>query len=233
MPASSNPSSAISFIRPGSRLEKVFLTPRIGSGEGFFRQKQNFISSRRVHVWLRLGTALSVAAALPATAAAAPMTLQLTPADMLAQTHSHAIIVSVTGTFRQLWGRLNYDLAAKTCSVDVTFAVTSLHLPNALLRAETMSVGFLDPAKYPTEHYTATCQGGRLVGALTMHGQTHPFSMSIAKTVSGGEVTALHLAGVLDRYDWGLKGLSLTVGKTIRVTNDISLNGEPPAPPPP
>jgi hypothetical protein len=38
------------------------------------------------------------------------------------------------------------------------------------------------------------------------------------------------LEGVLNRYEWGLAGLSLTVGKMIRVTNDISLNGEAPEP---
>jgi len=80
---------------------------------------------------------------------AAQMSLQLTPGDMLAQTHSHAIIMNVTGTYRQLHGTLNYNLAAKTCNVDVTFEVNSLELPNALIRSQTMIQGFLDPAEYP------------------------------------------------------------------------------------
>lgn len=42
---------------------------------------------------------------LPLGAAAAPMTLNLTAGNMLAQTHSHAIIMNTTGTFRQLSGR--------------------------------------------------------------------------------------------------------------------------------
>jgi polyisoprenoid-binding protein YceI len=167
--------------------------------------------------------------ALPA--AAAPMTLTLTPADMLAQTHSHAIIMTVTGTFRQLSGKLNFDPATKSCDVDVTFVVESLALPNALIRSQTMSSGFLDPAEYPTQHYVGTCQGDRLVGNLTMRGQTHPFDMDITSEQTGGQVTGLHLEGQLNRYDWGLNGLSMTVGKVIRVTNDISLNGQPPVPP--
>ena len=168
---------------------------------------------------------------LPLSAAAAPMTLTLSAANMLAQTHSHAIIMSVTGTFRELSGTLNFDPAANTCNVDVTFVVESLALPNALIRSQTMSEGFLDPAQYPTQHYVGTCQGDRLVGDLTMRGQTHPFAMAITREMTGGQLTGLHLEGALNRYEWGLSGLGLTVGKMIRVTNDISLNGQPPVPP--
>jgi polyisoprenoid-binding protein YceI len=180
-------------------------------------------------------TRLFAAAALPLlfaqAAAAAPMSLQLTAADMLAQTHSHALVMTVTGTYRQLAGRLTYDLAAKTCAVDVTFDVKSLALPNAIIRSQTMSQGFLDPAEYPTTHFAGTCQGGNLVGNLTLRGQTHPFTMAVTYETANGQVTGLHTEGALNRYDWGLTGLTMTVGKTIRVTNDISLNGQPPTPP--
>jgi polyisoprenoid-binding protein YceI len=166
---------------------------------------------------------------MAAPAIAAPMQLQLTPGDMLAQTHSHAIIISVTGTYRQLSGTLDYDLAAKTCSVDVTFEVNSLQLPNALIRSQTMSQGFLDPAQYPETRFTGTCQGNNLVGNLTLRGQTHPFTMAITYETAGGKITGMHTEGTLNRYDWGLTGLTMTVGKMIRVTNDISLDGQPPA----
>ncbi len=163
-----------------------------------------------------------------APAAAAPMTLPLSAADMLAQTHSHAVILNITATFRQLTGVFRYDLAAKTCSVDATFMVHSLSFPNALIRAQTMSTGFLDPAQYPTQRYVGTCQGNTLVGQLTMRGQTHPFNMAVTYQMTNGEVTGVHTEGVLNRYQWGLNGLSFTVGKMIRVTNDISLDGQPP-----
>jgi len=165
---------------------------------------------------------------LPAAAAAAPMVLQLTAGNMLAQTHSHAMILSITGTFRQLSGELDFDSVAKTCHVDATFVVESLELPNALIRSQTLSPGFLDPQHYPTQHYVGDCQGGMLVGMLTMHGQTHPFDMAVTYETTGGAVTGMHTEGTLNRHDWGLNGMSLTVGKMIRVTNDISLNGQPP-----
>ena len=46
---------------------------------------------------------------------------------------------------------------------------------------------------------------------------------------SNGQITGVDTAGVLDRYQWGLDGMGFTVGKMIRVTNDIALDGQPPA----
>ena len=136
------------------------------------------------------------------------MTLTLNAGNMLAQTHSHAIVLTVTGTFRQLSGTLNFDPAAKTCNVDVTFVVESLELPNALIRSQTMSADFSgNPAQYPTQHYVGTCQGDQMVGDLTMRGQTHPFNMAITREMTGGKLTGLHIEGRLNRYDWGLTGL--------------------------
>jgi len=181
---------------------------------------------------LLLGSAALVPLLLAHPAAAAPETLPLTAADMLAQTHSSALIMSVTGTFRQLSGTLNFDPDnPATCSVDVTFQVESLALPNQLIRSQTMSCGFLDPAQYPTQHYVGKCQGNTLVGQLTMRGQTHPFNMQITNVTKDGKLADIHTEGTLNRYDWGLSGLTMTVGKMIRVTNDISVNGQPPAPP--
>jgi polyisoprenoid-binding protein YceI len=173
------------------------------------------------------------ALAVPQAALAAPMTLPLTAGNMLAQTHSHAIIINITGTYRELAGTLNYDLAAKTCDINVTFQVKSLSSPNALIRSQTMSKDFLDPDDYPTTSFTDTCQdnGTNLVGNLTLHGETHPFTMAITYIKTGDAITAIHTEGTLNRYDWGLNGLTMTVGKNIRVTDDISLNGQPPVPP--
>ncbi len=162
---------------------------------------------------------------LPLTCAAAPVTLTLSPKNMLAQTHSRAMFVAVTGTFRQLAGTLTFDSAAGTCHVDVTFQVESLQLPNALIRSQTMSAGFLDPANYPQQHYVGDCQGNMLNGNLTMRGQTHPFDMVVTEGFTGAALTSLHLQGTLNRYDWGISGLSMTVGKMITVTNDIDLSG--------
>jgi polyisoprenoid-binding protein YceI len=173
-----------------------------------------------------LGAGALMLVALPAWAA--PLTLQLTAGNTLAQSHSHAVFVSVTGTFQELTGQLDFDPVAGTCHIDVTLVVESMRLPNALVRSQTMSPDFLDPAKYPTQHYVGDCRGGTLVGELTMRGQTHPFDMAITEKRAGGQLTGLHLEGALNRYDWGLVGHGMIIGKMIQVTNDISLNGQPP-----
>jgi polyisoprenoid-binding protein YceI len=177
------------------------------------------------------GAAAFGALIMAGSARAAPMVLSLTPGNMLAQTHSHAIILSITGTYQQLSGTLNFDTQAKTCSIDVTFVVRSLTSPNALIRSQTMSKGFLDPDDYPNTSFTGTCQGSDLVGNLTLRGQTHPFTMAVTYETNNGQLTGIHTEGTLNRYDWGVNGMSMTVSKMIRVTNDISLNGQPPVAP--
>jgi polyisoprenoid-binding protein YceI len=176
----------------------------------------------------RLGATALGAVVVANGAAAAPMVLSLTPGNMLAQTHSHAMILTITGTYRQLSGTLNFDPDEKTCNINVTFVVRSLTSPNALIRSQTMSKGFLDPDDYPNTSFTGTCQGGNLVGNLTLRGQTHPFTMALTYETSNGQLTGIHTEGTLNRYDWGVNGMSMTVSKMIRVTNDISLTGQPP-----
>ncbi len=164
-------------------------------------------------------------------AQAAPETLQLTPGNMLAQTHSGAILFTVTGTYRQLAGTLMFDPVAKTCSVDVTFQTRSLALPNAIIRGQVMAKDFLDPDKYPTSRYVGTCTKGGTVmaGKLTNHGQTHRFDMAVIYRMVDGKLADIDTAGSFNRYHWGLTGQSMTVSKMIRVTNKISLDGKPPA----
>lgn len=180
------------------------------------------------------GACLAAACAVLLTTRPAPAAqehLRLTAGNMLAQTHSQAVILDITGTYRKLSGRLDFDLAAKTCTIDVTFDVGSLSLP-LIARGQVMSKGFLDPAQYPTTHYRGTCTDGgtRLDGRLTMRGETHPFAMKLSYVHAGGHVVQIDAAGSLDRYDWGLNGLKMLVGRTITVTNAISLTGRPPHP---
>jgi polyisoprenoid-binding protein YceI len=163
----------------------------------------------------------------PAAPAAAE-TLVLSPLNMLAETHSHAFVMSFTSTYKQLSGSLRFDPQAKTCAIDVRFVVRSLTAPNAMLRSQTMSKKFLDPDDFPETRYVGMCQGDRLVGSLTLRGQTHPFDMTLTYFGGAGVPVAIHGEGILNRYDWGVGGLSGIVSKNIRITNDISLDGAPP-----
>lgn len=176
----------------------------------------------------RLGLCALACLATCLSAQAAPQSLVLSPRDMLAETHSRALMLSFTGTYRQLSGVLDFDPQAGTCHIDVRFVVRSLTAPNALMRARAMSRTFLDPADFPETRYVGTCEGSRLVGSLTLRGQTHPFDMALTYFGTPGRPVAVHAEGVLNRYDWGLDGLRMSIGKTIRITNDIALDGRPP-----
>ncbi|CAG4929339.1 unnamed protein product [Acidocella sp. C78] len=179
-------------------------------------------------------SALTLAAVplLGGNARAGEEQLRLTPGNMLAQTHSTALLFTITGTYRQLSGTLVFDPAANTCRIDVTFATASLALPNALVRAQVMSRGFLDPDQYPQTRFIGRCKAGgtRIDGRLTMHGQTHRFSMALTKRFSGGKLVGFHSIGRLDREHWGIDGLDMLVGRTITVIDDISLDGRRPHP---
>lgn len=166
------------------------------------------------------------------TARAGNEVLQLTPGNMLSQTHSSAVLFTITGTYRKLSGTLNFDPVAKTCSIDVTFMTKSLALPNAIVRSQVMSKGFLDPDQYPKTSFVGKCanKGTELDGSLTLHGETHPFDMKLTEVMKGGKLVGFDSVGKLNRYHWGLNGLKMVVGKTITVTNAISLNGQPPKP---
>jgi polyisoprenoid-binding protein YceI len=99
-----------------------------------------------------------------------------------------------------------------------------------MIRSQTMASDMLDPQDYPTQHFVGDCQGNQLTGQLTMRGQTHPTVAAITYETTNGVVTAIHTEGTINRLDWGMTGSQMTVNKIIRVTNDISLTGQPPTP---
>jgi polyisoprenoid-binding protein YceI len=176
-------------------------------------------------------TLLAPALLAPSMASAAPMALTLTAGNTLSQTHSSAVMFTITGTFKDLNGTLTFDPVTKACNVELNLVVKSMELPNAIVRAQVMSSSFLDPDTYPGMKYVGTCQGDQLVGNLTMHGQTHPFNLALTYVMKDGQLTGFDSVGTLNRYDWGLNGLQMMVGKMIKVNNDISLTGAPPVPP--
>jgi polyisoprenoid-binding protein YceI len=178
---------------------------------------------------LLAGLTFGISAIIPPAFAAEEM-LQLTPGNMLAQTHSHAIMFNIAGTFRKLSGTLTFDPVTHACAIDAVFIVRSLTAPTMMVRAQVMSKDFLDPAQYPTMRFQGACRanGTLLAGTLTMHGQTHPFAMNMTDVMKNGQLTGFNATGTLNRYAWGLNGLKMLVGPTITVTNKVSLDGKPP-----
>ena len=70
----------------------------------------------------------------------------------------------------------------------------------------------MDVAQFPELAFHGACQGERVIGDLTMHGQTHPVTLDYTR--SAGTIVA---TGRLRRADWGITGSPLTGGSTIRI----------------
>jgi polyisoprenoid-binding protein YceI len=68
----------------------------------------------------------------------------------------------------------------------------------------------MNAARFPALAFHGTCQGGAVVGDLTMHGETHPVSLDYTR--SAGTIIA---TGRLRRAEWGITGSPLTGGGSV------------------
>jgi polyisoprenoid-binding protein YceI len=88
------------------------------------------------------------------------------------------------GKFDKTTGTVMYDAAAKTGSVDIEVATTSIDFGLADMHEEAVKPDWLDVEKYPTMTYTGKLRfdGGRPVavdGQLTLRGVTKPLVLTI------------------------------------------------------
>jgi polyisoprenoid-binding protein YceI len=88
------------------------------------------------------------------------------------------------GKFDKTTGTVMYDAAAKTGSVDIEVATSSIDFGLADMHEEAVKADWLDVEKYPTMTYTGTLRfdGDRPVaidGKLTLRGVTKPLVLKI------------------------------------------------------
>ncbi|MBP2280587.1 polyisoprenoid-binding protein YceI [Psychrobacter sp. PL19] len=140
-----------------------------------------------------------------------------------------------TGGFYNITGQLQYDPKAKTGNVSLVIPINSLNTGNKEFDITLKSSDFFDMEQFPlanfesTQWYFATDQASpkvaRVDGKLTLHGETHPitltatkfncyFSPILRKSVCGGDFTT-----VIDRTKWGLSKYSL-----LGITKYLTLN---------
>jgi len=158
------------------------------------------------------------AAALSASAFAAPVTYKLDPNHTYPSFEAdHMGGLSVwRGKFNSTSGSVVYDKDAKAGSIDVSVDMTSIDFGNAKLDEHAKSAELFDAAKYPTAKYSGkfTKWNGatptEAQGTLTMHGVTKPVTLMIdsfqckpnpmtKKEVCGADATAN-----LNRADFGV-----------------------------
>ena len=169
-----------------------------------------------------LRTALSAAAAavmFAGTAAvAAPVTYELDPSHTYPSFEAdHFGGLSVwRGKFDTTSGKVVYDKAAKSGTIEVTIDVGSVDFGMAKMNEHAKSAEILDAAKYPTATYTGKFtkfQGDaptEAQGTLTLHGVTKPVTLAINSfkcmnhPMKKVEVCGADASATINRADFGV-----------------------------
>ena len=157
-------------------------------------------------------------AALPLTAYAKPQTFPITPATTkLAMTVYAVGIFPLPGDYPSFSGTLELDPEKPGfCRVSITVNQASLEMsdPDRVRTALTM----LDAKTFPTMHFEGECQGKTTVGSLTLHGVTHPLSLTMTR--DGATIVG---EGRIQRRDYAIDGLPHLLGQLIKIRFSTTL----------
>ena len=85
------------------------------------------------------------------------------------------------------------------CQVMLEIEPGSLTMSNETLREQVTGPDIMDVARFPQLAFQGGCEGNTVVGDLTLHGQTHPFTLELER--SAGSMVA---TGQLRRAEWGI-----------------------------
>ncbi|BAK82858.1 YceI family protein [Komagataeibacter medellinensis] len=180
---------------------------------------------------LRLVGLVLPVALLATTARAETRHLDLTPENTAVLLHTDSVVGSMDGQFGKVSGTLDYDLANQTCHVDLTMDATTVHMGTVLERKAAKSGGMLDSEHYPTAHYVGDCSPrvvkgqvrSRMVGRMTLRGQTHPLTLSTQMVFNANTLSVLDSTGTFDGRQWGLSTMLHTVKPQMRTETRITL----------
>lgn len=166
----------------------------------------------------RIVLASMAAALVGASAYAAPVTYILDPNHTFPSFEAdHMGGLSVwRGKFDSSSGKVVYDKAAKSGTIDVTVNMSSINFGVPKLDEHAKSAEIFDVAKYPTATYTGkfTKFNGssptEAEGTLTMHGVTKPVTLIIdsflckPNPMSKKEVCGADASATFNRADFGV-----------------------------
>ena len=160
----------------------------------------------------------SMAALVGASACAAPVTYILDPSHTYPSFEAdHMGGLSVwRGKFTATSGKVVYDKAAKSGSLDVTVDVSSVDFGMPKLNEHAKSAEIFDVAKYPTATFSGKFtkfngdSPAEAQGMLTMHGVTKPLTLTInsflckPNPMNKKEVCGADAAATFNRSDFGV-----------------------------
>lgn len=143
-----------------------------------------------------------------------------------------------SGGFYNLTGQVEYDPSAKIGAVTMVIPINSINTGNVAFDNVLKSADFFEAKKYPLATFTSTqwyfandnseLPVTKVDGNLTMHGQTHPitltatkfncyFSFIAKKQVCGGDFTT-----AIDRRKWNIDKYTL-LGITEKVVLKVQI----------
>lgn len=156
-----------------------------------------------------------LAALLPASASpAAAERIELLPAGSEVAFRAYGLgLLPLDGRFTRFRGWLRFARPDHAdCMVELLIEVPSLTMGHESVRDEILGPAFMDAARFPGMTYRGACEASNIQGMLTMHGVTRPFALALDWRAR--EVVA---EGNLRRGDWGVAGMPILAGPTIRI----------------
>lgn len=134
----------------------------------------------------KLISATALALAIVAPAMAAPETFTIDPSHTFARfSYSHFGYSTQLSRFDKTSGKVVFDQAAKTGSVDIEIDMKSVNTGFPLFNEHIQAADFLDTAKYPTATFKSTkvnFKGDKpatIEGTLTIKGVTKPVTLTV------------------------------------------------------
>jgi polyisoprenoid-binding protein YceI len=182
----------------------------------------------------------SMAALLSAGAFAAPVTYVLDPSHTypsFAADHMGGLSVW-RGKFTSSKGKVVYDKAAMSGSIDVTVDMSSVDFGMPKLNEHAKSPEIFDVAKFPTATFNGKftkfngASPAEAQGTLTLHGVTKPLTLTInsflckQNPMSKKEVCGADASATFNRSDFGVS-FGDKYGFKQEVTLQIQVEGSP------
>jgi polyisoprenoid-binding protein YceI len=135
---------------------------------------------------IQLARAAALAAGLMASAFAAPLTYVVDGSHTFPRfSYSHFGLSTQLSSFSNTTGKVVFDAAAKTGSVDIVIDMKSVNTGFADFNSHIQGEEFLDTAKFPTATFKSTqvlFEGDKpksIEGLLTIKGVTKPVTLTV------------------------------------------------------
>lgn len=164
-------------------------------------------------------------------AAAAPETYSIDPTHSAARFgYEHLGWTYQLHRFDQMAGKIIFDRAARSGSVDVTIDAKSVNTGYSVFNGQMQDEDLLNTAKYPTITYKSTSvkfDGDKPVsidGDLTIKGITRPVTLTVTSFVAGPHPIQKKREGIGTNATAKIKRSEFNMSKVPLVADEVSLS---------